>query len=120
MDIVNLINRNVLPQLEAHIKKNMLQLDPKFIEERAFFYKIVGDYYRYASEATQSSSKFREKFKDGALEAYQKCTNIVKKGLKPYNSVRLGLALNYSVFQYEIMSDPTQACKIAKEALVQA
>ena len=88
----------VIPQLEAHIKKNMLQLDAKFIEERAFFYKIVGDYYRYASEATSSSSPSRDSFKEGALQAYQKCTSIVKKGLKPYNSVRLGLALNYSVF----------------------
>ena len=76
----------------------MLQLDAKFIEERAFFYKIVGDYYRYASEATAAESDKREMFKNGALEAYQKCSNIVKKGLKPYNSVRLGLALNYSVF----------------------
>ena len=58
----------------------------------------MGDYYRYASEATSSNSHGRESFKDGALEAYQKCTNIVKKGLKPYNSVRLGLALNFSVF----------------------
>eukprot|EP00355_Strombidium_rassoulzadegani_P006698 CAMPEP_0168625846 /NCGR_PEP_ID=MMETSP0449_2-20121227/10269_1 /TAXON_ID=1082188 /ORGANISM="Strombidium rassoulzadegani, Strain ras09" /LENGTH=60 /DNA_ID=CAMNT_0008667707 /DNA_START=447 /DNA_END=629 /DNA_ORIENTATION=- len=45
----------------------------------------------------------KEHFKNGALEAYTKCNNIVKRGLKPYNTVRLGLALNFSVFQYEIM-----------------
>ena len=43
--------------------------------------------------------------------------NISKKGLKAYNSVRLGLALNYSVFQYEIMQNPQAACEIAKESL---
>jgi len=31
--------------------------------------------------------------------------------------VRLGLALNFSVFQYEVMKDPKRACLIASEAL---
>ena len=51
----------------------------------------------------QTSAEKKEYFKRGAEEAYKKCSGIVKKGLKPYNTVRLGLALNYSVFQYEIM-----------------
>jgi hypothetical protein len=38
--------------LELYIKQHQLQLDEKFIEERAFFYKIIGDYYRYACETT--------------------------------------------------------------------
>ena len=108
----------------------MLQFEEKSIEERAFFYKIVGDYYRYAAEATtpvvnggavsDPSQSQKEIFKKGALDSYQKCMNISKKGLKPYNCVRLGLALNYSVFQYEIMQDPINACKIAKDSLDQA
>ena len=32
------------------------------------------------------------------------------------NPVRLGLYLNYSVFLYEVMGDPTAACQIAKQA----
>ena len=35
----------------------------------------------------------------------------------PYNPVKLGLALNFSVFHYEIMGDAKQACNIASEAL---
>ena len=55
MSIVDLIKVHVVPPLEAHIKANKLQVDEKFQEERAFFYKIIGDYYRYASEACSGS-----------------------------------------------------------------
>ena len=121
MDIVNLVKDVYIPNLEAYGKRNLLQLDEKYMEERAFFYKIVGDYYRYASEAItikptaansgsvpgtgaeDDGTAKREFFKQGALEAYNKCNNMSKRGLKPYNFVRLGLALNFSVFQYEIM-----------------
>lgn len=124
MSIVNLMRDDFLPALEANIKKNRLQLDDAYIEERAFFYKIVGDYFRYASEATtvpdnqnfkssvppaaenlpeMDGTAKREFFKQGALDAYTKCSNFSRRGLKPYNCVRLGLALNFSVFQYEIM-----------------
>ena len=34
----------------------------------------------------------------------------------PTDPIRLGLALNYSVFHYEIKNDPKQACQIAKTA----
>ena len=121
MDIVSLIKNVFIPNLEAYGKRNLLQLDEKYMEERAFFYKIVGDYYRYASEAVtvrspgpnsgsvpgtgneDDGTAKREFFKQGALEAYNKCNNMSKRGLKPYNFVRLGLALNFSVFQFEIM-----------------
>ena len=56
LKIINLVKDHVLVNVEAHIKANMLHFEVPFIEERAFFYKIVGDYYRYAAEATSSSS----------------------------------------------------------------
>ena len=34
--------------------------------------------------------------------------------LKVTNPIRLGLALNYSVFNYKVLNDPTKACQIAK------
>ena len=118
MSIVDLVSNHVLVNVEAHKQKHMLHFDEGSIEERAFFYKIVGDYYRYASEATtMTDTPTKEKLKKGALESYQKCSNISKKGLKPYNTVRLGLALNFSVFQYEIMQNPSEACKIAQDSL---
>lgn len=42
------------------------------------------------------------------------------QGLKPYNSVCLGLALNFSVFYYEVMGQPEKACEIARRSLEEA
>jgi hypothetical protein len=36
--------------------------------------------------------------------------------LKSTHPIRLGLALNYSVFYYEILNSPDHACKLAKAA----
>jgi 14-3-3 protein epsilon len=36
--------------------------------------------------------------------------------LKTTHPIRLGLALNYSVFYYEILNSPDHACKLAKNA----
>ncbi len=83
---------------------------------------MIGDYYRYASEAISSKASLERlpKFKKGALESYKKAMDFCHKGLKPYNSVVLGLALNFSVFYYEVMSDPRKACEIAKQSLEEA
>ena len=37
-------------------------------------------------------------------------------GLAPTNPIRLGLALNFSVFHYEIQKKPAEACEMAKAA----
>jgi len=57
--------------------------------------------------------------KKGAIEAYKKAEEA-SKDLKAYNSVKLGLALNYSVFQYEVMKQPEKACRISQKALEEA
>jgi len=36
--------------------------------------------------------------------------------LKTTHPIRLGLALNFSVFYYEVLNNPTKACELAKEA----
>ena len=47
------------------------------------------------------------------MESYKKAQEEAEK-LKTTHPIRLGLALNYSVFHYEIMSSPEFACKLAK------
>merc|ERR1712184_207265 len=40
--------------------------------------------------------------------------------LAPTHPIRLGLALNYSVFLYEVQSKHTEACTLAKQAFDEA
>ena len=47
--------------------------------------------------------------------AYQEAFDIAEKEMPPTNPIRLGLALNYSVFFYEIINAPDRACDLAKK-----
>ncbi len=55
--------------------------------------------------------------KNKAAEAYKKASDAAKD-LPSTHPIRLGLALNYSVFHYEIMSNSDEACKLAKSVRV--
>jgi hypothetical protein len=50
-----------------------------------------------------------------AEESYKEAYRLAE-GLAPSNAVRLGLALNYSVFYHEVKRDIDQACHLACEA----
>ena len=73
---------------------------------------MKGDYYRYIGEYTKGEGN--KKVADSALEAYNNATEQAEKELKTTNPIRLGLALNFSVFYYEIMNKPSKACEMAK------
>lgn len=53
---------------------------------------------------------------DKSLEAYKNATEVASTDLAPTHPIRLGLALNFSVFYYEILNSPDQACHLAKQA----
>ena len=73
---------------------------------------MKGDYYRYIGEYTEGEGN--KKVAESALEAYDSATELAEKDLKTTNPIRLGLALNFSVFYYEIMNKPSKACEMAK------
>lgn len=46
----------------------------------------------------------------------QNATDVAQTDLTPTHPIRLGLALNFSVFYYEILNSPDRACHLAKQA----
>ena len=84
-------------------------------EVKAFFVKMVGDYYRYIAENAKDAQL--EDVKNKANQAYQEANAI---DLPACNPIKLGLALNFSVFNYEVLKDHAKACQLADEALQQA
>ncbi|KAL5132526.1 14-3-3-like protein D [Glycine soja] len=113
-------------------------------ESTVFYYKMKGDYYRYLAEFKAGNEK--KEVADQSLKAYEVfagehkldefqgfCENVkfsiffmlyedttasttAESELQPTHPIRLGLALNFSVFYYEIMNSPERACHLAKQA----
>lgn len=73
-----------------------------------------GDYHRYLAEFAIGDK--RKESADKSLEAYKNATEVAQTDLAPTHPIRLGLALNFSVFYYEILNSPDQACHLAKQA----
>jgi len=87
-------------------------------ESKVFYYKMKGDYYRYIAEYKAGDAK--EKAANDADAAYKEASTVAEKELAVTHPIRLGLALNYSVFQYEVMNKPDDACKMARTAFEDA
>lgn len=82
-------------------------------ETKIFYLKMRGDYIRYMVEVCEDDKK--QELMGEAQELYEEASKIASC-LSSCNPVRLGLALNYSVFHYEIKDDATRAREIAQEA----
>merc|ERR1712147_330644 len=57
---------------------------------------------------------------ENATTAYGEAQKVAEKDLAVTHPIRLGLALNYSVFQYEVLNNPDEACKMARTAFEDA
>jgi len=95
------------------------QLLPKAsnTESQVFYLKMKGDYYRYRAEF--AVEKEREEVAQKSLGAYESAMTEAES-LSATHPIRLGLALNFSVFYFEIMGNPEKACSLAKTAFDQA
>ncbi|XP_051573865.1 14-3-3 protein beta/alpha-A-like [Myxocyprinus asiaticus] len=87
-------------------------------ESKVFYLKMKGDYYRYLAEVAVGEEK--ASIIGNSQEAYKDAFEISKSEMQPTHPIRLGLALNFSVFYYEILNSPEQACKLAKTAFDEA
>jgi len=83
-------------------------------ESKVFYLKMKGDYYRYLAEVASPAD--RQGVIDCSQNAYREAFEIAKAQMQPTHPIRLGLALNFSVFYYEILNTPDQACHLAKQA----
>ncbi|CAA2955072.1 14-3-3 protein 9-like isoform X1 [Olea europaea var. sylvestris] len=104
-DIMTVIDEHLIPSCTAG-------------ESTVFYYKMKGDYYRYLAEFKAGNE--RKEVADQSLEAYETATTTAEAELPPTHPIRLGLALNFSVFYYEIMNSPERACHLAKQAFDEA
>lgn len=109
-DILQVLETNLIPSAESG-------------ESKVFYYKMYvafgrwqyrkGDYHRYLAEFT--TEKQKEESSEAAYQAYIEASSIAQQ-LAPTHPIRLGLALNFSVFYYEIHNSPSNACDLAKSA----
>ena len=107
--------RDVLDLLDRFLIKAVPEEEEaeQRLEQAVFYLKMKGDYFRYLVEVAEDADK--DKVIGESKEAYTKATEIAKK-LPSTNPIRLGLALNFSVFYYEIEEDSNEACELAKSA----
>jgi 14-3-3 protein beta/theta/zeta len=82
-------------------------------ESKVFYLKMKGDYFRYLAEVAGAT---KAEVVSGSESSYQAAFDIAKEQMQPTHPIRLGLALNFSVFFYEIMNSPEKACALAKQA----
>merc|ERR1712224_850092 len=87
-------------------------------ESKVFYQKMKADYYRYIAEYKDGQAKTDAA--EAARAAYADAQAVAEKDLAVTHPIRLGLALNYSVFQYEVLGQPDEACKMARTAFEDA
>lgn len=86
-------------------------------ESKVFYHKMKADYFRYIAENIEPERK--KSYADKSLSSYDEAMKI-SSNLDITNPIRLGLALNFSVFYYEVIGDQEKACVIAKETIAKA
>merc|ERR1712125_98413 len=87
-------------------------------ESKVFYQKMKADYYRYIAEFSDGDKKTAAAM--AAKDAYTVAQDVAAKDLAVTHPIRLGLALNFSVFQYEVLQEPDAACKMARTAFEDA
>ncbi|KAL8225475.1 hypothetical protein R6Q57_018032 [Mikania cordata] len=87
-------------------------------ESKVFYLKMKGDYHRYLAEFKVGDE--RKESAEQTMNSYKVAQDIAEADLAPTHPIRLGLALNFSVFYYEILNSADKACNMAKQAFEDA
>lgn len=100
-EILRVIDSDLVPNTESD-------------EGKVFFIKMKGDYFRYICEFAQG--QYKDESAKSAQESYHAALTLAEGGLDATHPSRIGLALNFSVFNYEILGLQAEAIKIAQKA----
>ncbi|CAL1575089.1 unnamed protein product [Knipowitschia caucasica] len=104
--VLELLDKHLIPKAEENLDK--------CAESYVFYLKMKGDYFRYLAEVASDADKPETTI--NSRNAYEAALICCKEKMPSTHPIRLGLALNFSVFYYEILSTPKEACRLAKEA----
>jgi len=107
-EVLDLLNDNLIPGVSSSTGNQ------EDVEAHIFYLKMAGDYCRYIAEFAQGEKN--NDAKDKAERFYDQAMKCAQEHLKSTHPIRLGLALNFSVFYYEIQNKNNEACELAKGA----
>ena len=93
---------------------NSLSARTKSHHGKVFFRKMAADYQRYLCEIF--SGELLKEAAEKSLMYYKLAAMYADKNLHPTDPIRLGVALNFSVFYYETLRAPDRACLLARTA----
>merc|ERR1719487_2040630 len=110
---LNTICEDILGLLDS----NLIAKASSSAEATVFYLKMKADYYRYLAEFATGQKKTDHS--KNAASAYDTASETASQ-LAPTHPIRLGLALNYSVFLYEVQAESSKACVLAKQAFDEA
>uniref|UniRef100_A0A2R9B7E8 14-3-3 domain-containing protein n=1 Tax=Pan paniscus TaxID=9597 RepID=A0A2R9B7E8_PANPA len=79
---------------------------------------LIPNHYHYLAEVAAGDDK--KGTVDQSQQAHQEAFEISKKEMQPTYPIRLGLALNFSMFYYDVLNSPEKACSLAKTAFDEA
>jgi len=113
LDILQVLAKQNQERLDLYSKETEKNKDEEnqLKECQVFYLKMIGDYYRYLTEAFPTDD-----YKTKCGNFYTDAMSIATEALAATHPTRLGLALNFSVCHYEILNQPKDACSLAKTA----
>lgn len=114
-EVLELLDKHLIPKASGDDDKDGKDGSN---DSKVFYQKMKGDYYRYLAEVRSGDQ--RTEIVKLSEQAYTLANETAKLKMDATHPIRLGLALNFSVFYYEIANQPDKACELAKKAFDEA
>jgi 14-3-3 protein epsilon len=118
------LKTKLLGELDGYCTELIALTDSKLLpaasdaSTKVFYEKLKADYYRYSVEFKNEAD--RREGSDKAKASYESAIAIATAELTKADPAYLGLALNYSVFLYEIIGKKQEAIDLADKSFKEA